>query len=214
MNTITISVPQISATGYEVRIGSGLLADLGNSVKAVAPAPSCALITDSTVAPLYADRAAGSLSSAGYRVITHIIPAGEAHKTLTTAAAVLDALLQAKVERATPVIALGGGVVGDLAGFVAATLLRGVPFVQAPTTLLAAVDASVGGKVGVDHATGKNLIGAFHQPRLVLTDIATFATLPEREVRRGTCGVHQARRDPRCVAFRVHRRQCRQNSNL
>ena len=203
MNTITVTVPQVATSRYEVRIGSALLADLGKSVKAVAPALSCGLITDSTVGPLYADRAAASLSSAGYRVITHIVPAGESHKTLSTAAAALNALLQGKVERATPLIALGGGVVGDLTGFVASMLLRGVPFVQVPTTLLAAVDASVGGKVGVDHPTGKNLIGAFHQPRLVLTDIATFATLPEREIRGGLaeCIKHGVIRDASLFAF-------------
>src|SRR5678810_1296125 len=113
-----------------------------------------------------------SLESAGFRVISHVFPAGEQHKTFASVGAALDTLLNARVERATPVVALGGGVVGDMTGYVGASLLRSVPFIQVPSTLLSAVDASVGGKVGVDHPTGKNLIGAFHQPRLVLTDIA------------------------------------------
>ena len=134
------------------------------------------------------------------------MPAGEQHKTFRSVSDAFDTILSHKaggVERATPVIALGGGVVGDLAGIVAAALLRGVPFIQVPTTLLAAVDASVGGKVGVDHATGKNLIGAFHQPKIVLTDIATFATLPPRELRGGLaeCIKHAVIRDPALFAF-------------
>ena len=136
-------------------------------------------------------------------MIAHVIPAGEQHKTLATVSTALDAFLNARIERATPIVALGGGVVGDLGGFVAASLLRGVPFVQVPTTLLSAVDASVGGKVGVDHATGKNLIGAFHQPRLVLTDIATFKTLPVREIRCGLaeCIKHAVIRDADLFTF-------------
>jgi 3-dehydroquinate synthase len=149
------------------------------------------------VAPHYLKGAVASLEAAGYRVITHVLPAGEEHKTLANVSAALDTFLNARVERATPIVALGGGVVGDLGGYAAAALLRGVPFVQVPTTLLAAVDASVGGKVGVDHATGKNLIGAFHQPRLVVQDIGTFATLPPREIRAGLaeCIKHGVIRD-------------------
>jgi 3-dehydroquinate synthase len=197
MTTVPVNIPAIPETTYEVRIGPGLLAGLGSAVRSFASAPSCALITDSNVAPLYLAAASASLAAAGYRVIPHIIPAGETHKNIQTAIGALDAILNAKVERHTPVIALGGGVAGDLAGFVAATMLRGVPFIQVPTTLLAAVDASVGGKVGVDHAAGKNLIGAFHQPKLVLTDIATFATLPAREMRGGLaeCIKHAVIRD-------------------
>ena len=155
------------------------------------------------MAPRYLAGAKASLAAVGYRVIEHVIPAGEQHKTLETVGGALDAFLNGKVERATPVGALGGGVVGDLGGFVAAALLRGVPFIQVPTTLLSAVDASVGGKVGVDHAAGKNLIGAFHQPRLVLTDIATFRTLPVRELRCGLaeCIKHAVIRDAALFAF-------------
>jgi 3-dehydroquinate synthase len=203
MPTVSIQIPAISVAPYDIRIGPGLLGELGPQVRTLAPAPTCGLISDTHVAPLYLKAASASLAAAGYRVIDHVIPAGEAHKTLATVSAALDTLLNARVERATPIIALGGGVVGDLAGFVAASLLRGVPFIQVPTTLLAAVDASVGGKVGVDHSAGKNLIGAFHQPRLVLTDISTFATLPARELRCGLaeCIKHGIIRDSALFAF-------------
>jgi 3-dehydroquinate synthase len=203
MTTIPVHIPAVAATTYDVRIGPGLLGTLGEAVRAVAPAPSAGLVSDSNVAPHYLAAAKASLEAAGYRVIPHTLPAGEQHKTFASVGAVLDTLLAAKVERATPVVALGGGVVGDLAGYVSASLLRGTPFVQVPTTLLAAVDASVGGKVGVDHPTGKNLIGAFHQPRLVLTDTATFKTLPPRELRCGLaeCIKHGVIRDPALFAF-------------
>ena len=203
MSTIEIQLPATVVPAYDVLVESGLLARLGACVRAAVPSPSCAIITDSHVAPLYLKPAKESLESAGYRVIEHVMPAGKAHKTMTHAIAAMDTLLSNRVERSTPVIALGGGVVGDLAGFVAATVLRGVPFVQVPTTLLAAVDASVGGKVGVDHAAGKNLIGAFHQPRLVLTDISTFRTLPPREVRCGLaeCIKHAIIRDAALFTF-------------
>ncbi|HVX84335.1 MAG TPA: 3-dehydroquinate synthase [Phycisphaerae bacterium] len=203
MKSLTVTLPATAAAPYDIRIEAGGLARLGEQVRAVAPAPSCAVVTDSLVGPLYLERAAASLAGAGYRVLVHTMPAGEAHKTLATASGALDTFLNARVERATPVVALGGGVVGDLAGLVAATLLRGVPFIQAPTTLLSAVDASVGGKVGVDHPAGKNLIGAFHQPRLVLTDIATFKTLPPRELRCGLaeCVKHAIIREAGLFAF-------------
>ncbi len=200
---VHIQLPAPPAPAYDVLVESGALSNLGTHADTVAPAPSCGLITDTNVAPLYLAAAKTSLQAAGYRVIEHIIPAGEAHKNIQTATTAIDAMLNARIERATPIIALGGGVVGDLAGFVAATVLRGVPFIQVPTTLLAAVDASVGGKVGIDHAAGKNLIGAFHQPRLVLTDIATFRTLPPREVRCGLaeCIKHAIIRDADLFAF-------------
>ncbi|HVS71550.1 MAG TPA: 3-dehydroquinate synthase [Phycisphaerae bacterium] len=203
MKTVTVTLPAATAAPYDIRVEAGALARLGEQVRAVAPAPSCAVVTDSIVAPLYLERAKASLAAAGYRVLTHTIPAGEQHKTLATASAALDTFLNARIERATPVIALGGGVVGDLAGLVAATLLRGVPFVQVPTTLLSAVDASVGGKVGVDHPAGKNLIGAFHQPRAVITDIDTFKSLPPRELRCGLaeCVKHAIIRDAALFAF-------------
>ncbi len=203
MKKVDVNIPATGAKTYEVRIGAGLLGTLGEQVRGVAAAPTCGLITDSNVAKHYLKQARASLQGAGYRVIEHVMPAGEENKTLESAVAALDVMLRGKVERATPVVALGGGVVGDLAGFIAATLLRGVPFVQVPTTLLAAVDASVGGTGGVDHAVGKNLIGAFHQPRLVVTDIATFGTLPLREVRGGLaeCIKHAVIRDKGLFVF-------------
>ena len=203
MTTVRVQLPTAAAPAYDVAIEPGLIDQLGVLVGTVAPAPSCVLVSDTNVAPLYLVRAKKSLEAAGYRVIEHIIPAGETHKTVATVAVVWDTVLSAKIERATPVIALGGGVVGDLAGFVAASVLRGVPFIQVPTTLLAAVDASVGGKVGIDHAAGKNLIGAFHQPRLVATDIAAFRTLPPRELRCGLaeCIKHGVIRDRALFAF-------------
>ena len=203
MKTVPVEIPATAPHRYDIRIAAGLLGGLGEAVRAVAPAPTCGLVSDSNVGPLYAAQAAASLTAAGYRVIQHTLPAGEEHKTLANVSAVLDTLLNAKIERATPIVALGGGVVGDLTGYAAASLVRGVPFVQVPTTLLSAVDASVGGKVGVDHPTGKNLIGAFHQPRLVLTDIATFKSLPPREVRCGLaeCIKHGVIRDADLFEF-------------
>lgn len=197
MMTIRVEIDASAGEEYEIRIGSGLLAGLGAAVREISPAPSCCIVTDSSVGPIYLEPAKAALAAAGFRVIAHTIPAGEEHKNLRTFSGAVDAFLNGGVERATPLIALGGGVVGDLAGFVAASLLRGVPFVQAPTTLLSAVDASVGGKVGIDHAAGKNLIGAFHQPRAVITDIATFQTLPLREIRCGLaeCIKHGVIRD-------------------
>jgi 3-dehydroquinate synthase len=138
-----------------------------------------------------------SLRSAGIEPIVATLPSGESHKTLADLAPVFDALLSARIERSTPILALGGGVVGDMAGFVAATILRGVPFMQIPTTLLAMVDASVGGKTGINHAVGKNLIGSFHQPVAVFIDPAVLKTLPPRELRGGLaeCIKHDIIRD-------------------
>jgi 3-dehydroquinate synthase len=203
METIEVRVPAASVPAYEIRIGQGLLPELGGMVRAVAAAPSVGVVTDSNVAPLYLPVVRHSLEAAGYRVNEFVFPAGEASKNCQNYLAALDTLLFAGVERRTPVVALGGGVVGDLAGLVAASLLRGVPLIQVPTTLLAAVDSSVGGKVGIDHEAGKNLIGAFHQPRLVVTDIDTFRTLPIREVRCGLaeCIKHAVIRDSKLFDF-------------
>lgn len=203
MATVPIQLPTPAAPYYEVRIESGLIAQLGHFVKKLAPAPAAVIISDSTVAKHYLQPARASLAAAGFSVIDFIFPAGESSKTLDTATAAMTKILHAGIERATPVITLGGGVVGDLGGFVAATLLRGLPFIQVPTTLLSAVDASVGGKVGVDHPAGKNLIGAFHQPRGVFTDISTFKTLPDRELHCGLaeCIKHAIIRDHHLFAF-------------
>jgi 3-dehydroquinate synthase len=171
---------------YPIRIGSGLLADPAATGPLVA-AHEALIVSDENVAPLYL--AALERGLAGRRLASLVLPAGETHKTLATAARVFDALVDARMHRDACVIALGGGVVGDIAGFAAACYQRGVDCVQVPTTLLAQVDSSVGGKTGVDHPGGKNLIGAFHQPRAVLVDLATLATLPPRELRAGMAEV-------------------------
>ena len=149
-------------------------------------APGLALVvTDATVAGLYLDALLGALRADGWRPVPVVVPPGEGSKSVATFAAVCDACLAAHPDRATPLVALGGGVVGDVGGFAAATLLRGLPLVHLPTTVLAQVDSSLGGKTGVNTAAGKNLVGAFHAPRLVLSDPAVLATLPAREVRSG-----------------------------
>lgn len=170
---------------YEVRIGDGLLDHLAEHLAAACPAHRYAVIADDRVAGLYAERVLAGAGATGSRVNLFTFPAGEASKTRATWADLSDAMLDAGLGRDAAVLALGGGVVGDLAGFVAATFLRGVPLVQIPTTMLAMIDSSVGGKTGVDTRAGKNLIGSFHQPRRVIADTATLATLPPQEVRSG-----------------------------
>jgi 3-dehydroquinate synthase len=206
MSEIHIQLPPSANIAYPVLIGSHLLPELGPRVKERAPSPSCAVISDENVAGHYLPAAKASLEAAGYRVCSFVFPAGEANKTLRTVTAAYDAILSARLERTSPVIALGGGVTGDLAGFVSSTLLRGVPFIQVPTTLLAAVDASVGGKVGVDHAMGKNLIGAFHQPAAVFTDVTTFKTLPPLEIQCGLaeCVKHAIIKDAKLFEYIQH----------
>lgn len=173
-------VKTVRLPAYEVKIAPGLLDALGEHVRAVAPAHRYAIITDTNVEPLYAEKAAKTFGKDAVDIIT--IPAGESNKTRETWAEVTDRLLTTGFGRDTTIIALGGGVVGDLAGFVAATFMRGVPFVQVPTTLLSMIDASVGGKTGVDTPAGKNLVGAFHQPATVLADPLTLHTLQLREL--------------------------------
>jgi 3-dehydroquinate synthase len=171
---------------YPVWLGAGALAELGRVAAESAPAHRYALVTDDVVGPRYAPAAERALAAlGGPPPVVVAIPAGEGHKTRDTWARVTDALLAAGCGRDTTVVALGGGVVGDLAGFVAATYLRGVPVVQVPTTLLAMVDASVGGKTAVDAPAGKNLVGAFHPPAAVLLDPALLATLPARDLASG-----------------------------
>jgi 3-dehydroquinate synthase len=171
---------------YPILIGPGLLDDAG-LVAATVAARDVLVVTNVTVAPLYLARLERAL--AGRRVAAMVLPDGERHKTLDTVAAVLDALVERRMNRDACVAALGGGVVGDIAGFAAACYQRGVDYVQVPTTLLAQVDSSVGGKTGVNHPGGKNLIGAFHQPRAVISDTGTLATLPPRELRAGLAEV-------------------------
>jgi 3-dehydroquinate synthase len=168
---------------YEVHLGVGLLDRAAEIIRTAAPAHRYAIISDENVAPLYAARVRDALQSGHAELFT--IPAGESEKTREQWAHLTDALLLAGFGRDTTILALGGGVVGDLAGFVAATYMRGVPFVQLPTTLLAMVDASIGGKTGIDTPAGKNLVGAFHRPRAVIADPAVLATLPANHLRSG-----------------------------
>jgi 3-dehydroquinate synthase len=179
----------LGSRSYPIRIGSGLLARLGRFCSGLSLGKRCAVITDSRVAPLYAETALSSLRQAGFHPVLITVPAGETAKSLANVGRCYDALAAQRLERKSFIVALGGGVVGDLAGFVAATYLRGIPFVQVPTTLLAQVDSSVGGKTGVNLRAGKNLVGAFYQPRLVLCDLDTLRTLPPREYRAGLAEV-------------------------
>jgi 3-dehydroquinate synthase len=182
---------------YDITVSAGLLGRAGELLRGLSRASKAAVVSDSHVAALHLAGLEGALEGAGFGVISAVLPAGEEHKTLGDLLPVYDALLGARVERSTPVLALGGGLVGDMTGFVAATVLRGVPFVQVPTSLLAMVDASVGGKTGVNHAVGKNLIGAFHQPIAVFIDVGMLATLPKRELVGGLaeCIKHEVIRD-------------------
>ena len=174
---------------YVVTIGRGVLSRLGEIVASVRRPSVAAVISNPTVARLYRDDARESLASAGIRAELITVAAGERSKTLATVRRVYDALVELKMDRSGAIVALGGGVIGDLAGFAAATYMRGIDFYQVPTTLLAQVDASVGGKTGVDLPQGKNLIGAFHQPRAVVIDTSTLDSLPARELRSGLAEV-------------------------
>lgn len=184
----TVQVP-LGTRSYQIEIARGLLPQLGTKFQALGLGKRCVIISDSNVAPLYAKAAVQALENAEFSPSLLTIPAGETAKSIKIVQRCYDQLAAHKLERKSFIIALGGGVVGDLAGFVAATYLRGIPFVQVPTTLLAQVDSSVGGKVGVNLPAGKNLVGAFYQPRTVLCDLATFDTLPEREFRAGLAEV-------------------------
>ncbi len=200
MATVELVLPHHQ---YSIDIEPGLLAQLGPKVRDAAPHGRAALLADETVFGLHGSKAVQSLEHAGYDVLVLPIPGGERHKHLDTVRGLYDRLVEARMERKSPIIALGGGVVGDMVGFVASSYLRGVPFVQCPTTLLAMVDASVGGKVGVNLPQGKNLIGAFYQPQLVLIDTRTLETLPQRELRCGLaeCVKHGVIRDAERFAW-------------
>lgn len=174
MTTITVN----ASARYEVHIGHGLLHDAGALCACVINPCRALVLTDDHVAPLYADTLCRSLESAGFTPEVYAVPHGEGSKSLGVLGGVLEHLAENKYTRADALIALGGGVIGDLCGFAASVYLRGIPFVQIPTTLLAAVDSSVGGKTAVNLAAGKNLAGAFYQPRLVICDPETLKTLP------------------------------------
>jgi 3-dehydroquinate synthase len=183
VNTLTVELGERS---YPILIGPGLL-DSGSVVDAHVPRSAVLLVSNTTVAPLYAAMLKRGLKER--TIIEAILPDGESHKTLTTLSRILDVAVANRLARDCTVVALGGGVVGDIAGFAAACYQRGVDYVQVPTTLLAQVDSSVGGKTGVNHPGGKNLIGAFHQPIAVIADTNTLATLPPREMRAGLAEV-------------------------
>jgi len=184
----TVNVP-LGNRSYAIKIGGGLLVRLGKECARLKLGGRCAIITDTNAGKHYAKTVFNSLACAGFSPVLLVVPAGETAKSLRTVQACYDQLASHRLERKSFIVALGGGVVGDLAGFVAATYLRGVPFVQVPTTLLAQVDSSVGGKTGVNLKSGKNLVGAFYQPRLVLCDLDTLETLSEREFRAGLAEV-------------------------
>jgi 3-dehydroquinate synthase len=170
---------------YQPLVGSGLIQQLGECVHKFLPAKTCAVVTDGNVGPLFAGRVKRSLTSAGFKPTLITIPAGEKSKTLKQAGAICEQMIAAGLDRQSFVIGLGGGVIGDISGFVAAIYHRGIPHIQIPTTLLAMVDSSIGGKTAVNTGDGKNLIGAVHQPSLVIDDVDVLKTLPRREFNQG-----------------------------
>jgi 3-dehydroquinate synthase len=194
---------ELGVNSYEIRVGSGIMELAGAWLKEKGLGGKAVIITDSNVGPLYAGALEQSLTGAGFKVTVIEVPAGEETKSLETAGILYNRLAAAYAERTTPILALGGGVVGDLAGFVAATYLRGVPLVQMPTSLLAMVDSSVGGKTAVDHGLMKNIIGAFYQPKMVIADIDALKTLPKEELSNGMAEVIKvaALRDSRFFEF-------------
>jgi 3-dehydroquinate synthase len=170
---------------YDIVIGRGVLGDIAAHLRPVLKAPRVAILTDSNVGPLYLEAVVGRLEAAGITCQSITVPAGEATKSFEHFGPLLEELLAGRIERSTTLVALGGGVIGDLGGFAASVLLRGIDYVQIPTSLLAQVDSSVGGKTAINSASGKNLIGAFYQPRLVVADTLTLDTLPRRELLAG-----------------------------
>ena len=205
---------ELGARSYDILIGPGLLDRAGMEIAARMPGIRTAIVSDETVAGLYADTLQRSLAAAGIDSTRIVLPAGETTKRFDHAIAVSEAVLEARLERGDAVVALGGGVIGDLAGFVAGIVRRGMSFVQLPTSLLAQVDSSVGGKTGINTAHGKNLIGVFHQPALVLSDTGLLDTLSPREFRAGYARSCQIRPDRPAELLRLAgetlaRRLCR-----
>ncbi len=184
---ITLQV-DLGDRSYPIAIGQSLLTDPSLVTRQIA-GKRVAVVTNTTVGPLYLDRLVGILEGAGKQVTTVVLPDGEEEKNWGNLMRVFDVLLEQKCDRKTTLIALGGGVIGDMTGFAAATYMRGVPFIQVPTTLLAQVDSSVGGKTGINHPLGKNMIGAFYQPQAVIADTSTLNTLPDRELSAGLAEV-------------------------
>lgn len=186
MRTLTVN---LGSRSYPIHIGSGLLSRTADLLAPLLAGKRVAIITNPTVEALYRPTLETSLAKVGHQVTVIQVPDGEPHKNLETLGGIYDQLIAARFERGSVLIALGGGVVGDLTGFAAATFLRGVAYIQIPTTLLAHVDSSVGGKTGVNHREGKNLVGAFYQPRAVVIDIDVLSTLPRREFHAGMAEV-------------------------
>ena len=185
MQTLNVGLAERS---YQIHIGQDLISRIELLLKHI-PHKRVAIVSNTTVAPLYLERLSNALTGNGIQVQAIVLPDGEQYKNSESLNTIYDALLSNRCERNTPLIALGGGVIGDLTGFAAATYLRGVPFIQIPTTLLAQVDSSVGGKTGINHPLGKNMIGAFYQPQVVVADVATLNTLPDKELRAGIAEV-------------------------
>jgi len=186
MQTLTVN---LSDRSYPIHVGAEMIERSGQLMQQAGLRGKVAIVTNPTVAQLYLDPVHEALSQAGFETTPVLLPDGEEHKTLKSVSTIYDRLVAERFERKSCVLALGGGVIGDLAGFAAATYLRGIPYVQVPTTLLAQVDSSVGGKTGVNHDAGKNLIGAFYQPKLVLIDVAALRSLPRRELIAGLAEV-------------------------
>ena len=180
----TVTVP-LGDRSYDILVGEGLISALGTLIAPALRQKTVVVITDTNVAPLYLDTAVAALQDADITTHSITLPAGEATKSYDSYTGLMNRLLELGIERRACLVALGGGVIGDLTGFAAATLRRGIDFIQVPTTLLAQVDSSVGGKTGINTPFGKNLVGAFHQPRMVLADIGTLDTLPHRELQAG-----------------------------
>jgi 3-dehydroquinate synthase len=187
MQTIRI---ELGPASHDAHVGANILARIGELARGAGLKPgACAIVTDATVEKLYAARVADALRASGFAPVVISVPAGEASKSIAMLDVLYDRMTEAGLDRSGAVFALGGGVVGDLAGFAAATFLRGVALVQIPTTVVAQVDSALGGKTAINHKHAKNLIGAFYQPRLIVADVATLATLPEREFREGLAEV-------------------------
>ena len=187
----------LGSRSYNVDVGRGILDSIGLRAKELGLGKHCAVISDSNVGPIYMAGVTESLRTSGFNPVSITVPAGEASKSLEHVQCISEQMIDARLDRKSWVLALGGGVIGDLAGFVAAVYYRGISFIQVPTTVVAQVDSAVGGKTGVNTQNGKNLIGAFHQPRFVLADVATLDTVPEREFNQGFAEVikHGAIRD-------------------
>jgi 3-dehydroquinate synthase len=180
---------ELGERSYDIAIGSNIIEGIGESLSSLRLSPKIALISNPTVFSLYGEQVSDEVRKAGFDLLTVTIPDGEQYKNLATLKNIYDELLKFRLDRKSALIALGGGVVGDITGFVAATYMRGIAYVQIPTTLLAQVDSSVGGKTGIDHELGKNMIGAFWQPKLVWIDVETLQTLPQREFLSGLAEV-------------------------